>query len=806
MKELTYIGKSYPVQDAAAKATGELLYVDDMTMPRMLYAKALFSPIAHARIKRIDTTAAEALPGVWAVATYQNTPQTRFNSTTRFYMQAPAPIETERIFDDTVRFVGDRVAAVAAETEDIAQAAIDLIEVEYEPLPVVTDPLEAMREEAYPLHGSSNIALRIEKNSGDVTKGFQEADRVFEDTYRTPAVHHCAIEPHTAIAEVDAQGRLTVTAPYQNTFGERIVLSRIFGLPLSKVRVVSPTMGGAFGGKMESSVELIPAALAMLCRRPVKFTATRRECMVSTRVRHASVITVKTGVKNDGTIVAQEITAITNTGAYASSAGNVIGAMSAKVFKGYKTPNMRFVGIPVYTNTPVAGAMRGYGSPQVFFAMERQLYKIAGALGMNYTELQMKNLVDPEDSDLFAGHPIGNPRPKDCVRRAMALRQNWPDMDDEDGKYLIGEGWAMGLHGSGAFGSQIDQNCMVVKMNDDGTCVLHSGTHDMGNGQLMVQIQVVAETLGIPPEQVACVASDTDVCGWNLGDFSSRGVYVSCGAVQKAAEDAAVQLRCAAAGLLGGQAEDISLHDGRAWLPEGGSASLAEVMNYAQSIQKHEIFGVATHASAHTPGSYGVHMARVKVEKATGAVTVTDYIAVHDVGRVMNRMGIEGQLEGGIQMGLGYALREELAFDAAGQLRDSSLHSYRPFRATEMPRLQTDFIEEGEPTGPYGAKSISECAVVPSAPAIINAVCDATGLDIHDLPYRPIKAEGGIRRLHTTEGCVFCGLCAKKCPYGALSVDRQTKQWRVSDRRCRECGLCAAACPKHCLSLDNSVV
>ena len=343
-------------------------------------------------------------------------------------------------------------------------------------------------------------------------------------------------------------------------------------------------------------------------------------------------------------------------------------------------------------------------------------------------------------------------------------------------------------------------------MNDDGTCVLHSGTHDMGNGQLMVQIQVVAETLGIPPERVACVASDTDVCGWNLGDFSSRGVYVSCGAVQKAAEDAAVQLRCAAAGLLDGQAEDISLHDGRAWLPEGGSASLAEVMNYAQSVQKHEIFGVATHASAHTPGSYGVHMARVKVEKATGAVTVTDYIAVHDVGRVMNRMGIEGQLEGGIQMGLGYALREELAFDAAGQLRDSSLHSYRPFRATEMPRLQTDFIEEGEPTGPYGAKSISECAVVPSAPAIINAVCDATGLDIHDLPYRPIKAEGGIRRLHTTEGCVFCGLCVKKCPYGALSVDRQTKQWRVSDRRCRECGLCAAACPKHCLSLDNSVV
>lgn len=239
------------------------------------------------------------------------------------------------------------------------------------------------------------------------------------------------------------------------------------------------------------------------------------------------------------------------------------------------------------------------------------------------------------------------------------------------------------------------------------------------------------------------------------------------------------------AGLLDSQAEDISLHDGRAWLPEGGSASLAEVMNYAQSVQKHEIFGVATHASAHTPGSYGVHMARVKVEKATGAVTVTDYIAVHDVGRVMNRMGIEGQLEGGIQMGLGYALREELAFDAGrtaarqqpAQLPALPGHGNAPFA--------DGLYRRGRTYRPYGAKSISECAVVPSAPAIINAVCDATGLDIHDLPYRPIKAEGGIRRLHTTEGCVFCGLCAKKCPYGALSVDRQTKQWRVSDRRCR---------------------
>jgi CO/xanthine dehydrogenase Mo-binding subunit len=805
MKPESMIGKSIPVHDAALKVTGQLQFVDDMELPRMLHAKVLFSPVAHARITAIDTSEAEALPGVHAVACYKNTPRRRFNSTTRFYLQAPAPIETERVFDDTVRFIGDRVAAVAADTPEIAQQAIDLIRVEYEPLPVYVDPEQAMKEDAYPLHGTSNIACRVEKNAGDVDKGFQEADRIFEDRYTTPAIHHCAIEPHTAIASMDARGKLTLIAPFQNTFGERIVLSRIFGMPLSRIRVISPTIGGAFGGKMEACIELIPAALTMLCHRPVKLTMTRRECMVATRVRHASVTYIRTGVKNDGTITAQDIRVITNTGAYASSAGNVIGAMSAKVFKAYKIPNMRFIGTPVYTNTPVAGAMRGYGSPQVYFAMECQLQRIAREMGLDYTKLQLRNLVDPEDSDLCVGHPIGNPRPKDCLARVLELQKNWESMSEENGRYRIGVGWALGVHGSGAFGSQIDQNCMVIKMNDDGSCILHTGTHDMGNGSLITQMQVVSEELGIPLEQIDCLASDTDVCGWNLGDFSSRGVYVSCGAVKKAAEDVARQLRHEAAALLGEPEESITLQQGCAVDTSGKRVPLAEVVNHAQSVSKNEIFGVATHSSYHVPGSYGVHMARVRVDTQTGAVAVTDYIAVHDVGKVMNRMGIEGQLEGGIQMGMGYALSEALEFNASGHLKRSSLHSYHVASSLEMPQLQTDFIEKGEPTGPYGAKSIAECAVVPSAPAIINAISNALGKDLHNLPYRPQPEAEGIFRLNAGESCVYCGLCVRKCPYNAITVDCKKKLWRVRDDLCMECGACAMDCPKHCLTLDQPI-
>ncbi|HHW92621.1 MAG TPA: molybdopterin-dependent oxidoreductase [Firmicutes bacterium] len=735
MKDYTVIGKKIPIQDAVLKVTGQFKFTDDLKLPGMLYAQVLFSPVPHARIKSIDTSAAEALPGVRAVATYKNSPRVRYNSTTRLYTQKW--IENECIFDDTVRFVGDRVAAVAADSLEIAKKAVRLIKVEYEELPHYVDPLEAMADDAYPIHGNSNIAGKIYQNAGDVEKGFTEADYVFEDTYTTPAVHHGAIETHTAIAHFNARGKLTVISANQNTFGTRVILSRIFGLPLSRIRVINPGMGGAFGGKLEVTVEPIVAELARQTGRPVKLTYNRKESMLSTRTRHAAVITVKTGVKKDGTIVAQDFKVITNTGAYAGSAMNVVGAMSNKIYKTYKIPNMRFTGYPVYTNTPCAGAMRGYGSPQVFFAQQCQLQKIAKALNMDFAELQFKNMVDPDGVDQRTGKPIGNPRPKDCLMRALELQKNWEPLSDEGGKYSIGVGMALGCHGSSTFDAHLDQACIMIKMNEDSSCIMFTGTHEMGQSAITAQMQVVSEILKLPLEMIDVVYSDTDLCGWTVGDFSSRGIYVTLYAAKKAAEAAKAAFLKVAAIMLEEDESNLELSESHVYSKVTDKrVERYRVMDYAQQVLNEDIICSANHHATMTPGSYGVHIARVRIENSTGKVEVTDYIAVQDVGTVINRLGAEGQIEGSVHMGIGYALCEKLEFDAMGKAKTNSFRNYKMLRASEMPKLQMDFIEEYEPTGPFGAKSIAECAIVACAPAIINAICNTLDIEIKDIPYK----------------------------------------------------------------------
>ena len=739
MEAYSQIGESTPIRDAALKVTGRKMYVGDMKLHGMLYGEIVFSKVAHAKIRSIDTSAAEALPGVRAVVCYKNAPDTLYNSAVRFYEhQIP---DMERVFDDTVRFVGDRVAAVAADTPAIAKKAAGLIKVEYDPLPVYLDPEEAMKEGAYPIHGDKNAITTMVHNAGDLEKGFAEADRIFEDRYTTQPIHHCAIEPHVTLADYDFTGKLTVYTSCQNTFGYRIILSRIFKMPMSKIRVVTPAIGGAFGGKLEMTIEPVAALLSMKAGRPVKLTLSRQACIDSTRTRHASVVYLKTGVKNDGTIVAQDVRIITNTGAYATSALNVLGALSHKVFKVYKIPNMRFTGIPVYTNTPIAGAMRGYGSPQAFFGQQRQFQKIAKALGMSLVDLQMKNLVDPEDSDPM-GFKLGNPRPKDCVRRGVELMKNWKPLDDEGGKYAIGVGMAVGAHGCGCFGAHRDQAAVMIKMNEDGTLTYFTGTHDMGNGSVTAQTQVISNTLKLPLSSITTMEADTDACPWQLGDYSSHGIFVVASAAKKCAESVVADLIHQASLMLSKPEEDLEIcEEGIRVKSTGETAPLSDVIVYSQDKSHHEIICQETYPMPNGPSAYGAHFARVKVEKATGKVIATDYVAVHDVGKVINRMGIEGQLQGGIQMGLGYALCEGLKFDENGRNIYNNFRKYKMFTADQMPSIQVDFIEELEPNGPYGAKSIGEAAVVPANPAVMNAVCDALGKEIDSSPYRDWTGE-----------------------------------------------------------------
>ena len=750
-QEYRAIGHPEPISDAALKVTGQKIYVADMQLPNMLYGMILYSTCAHGKIKSLDTSAAEALPGVKAVATYKNVSQVKYNSAVRF--QEHKIPDTERIFDDTVRFVGDRVAAVAAETPEIAKKALSLIKVEYEPLPVYTDVEEAAKPDAYPIHEGGNIVGTIHVDAGNVDAAWAGCDYIMEGRYTTPAIHHAAIEPHIAIADYDARGKLTVWSPNQNTFAFRVILARIFGLSYNKIRVVSPAIGGSFGGKLEMTIEPVAAALSMMAGRPVRIEMNRRECMLSTRVRHASVAYVKTGFMKDGTIKAAEFKLFMNTGAYASSAMNVGGALSHKVFKAYKIPDMRLHANPVYTNTEIAGAMRGYGSPQAYFGLERQMQKIANFLHMDLADVQMKNLVDPDSLDPCFHKPIGNPRPKDCLRRAKELINYDACLAEQEktahDPVRIGVGLAIGVHGNNCFGAHRDVTTPMLRMNEDGTCVYYTGSHDMGTDTVGMQMQIISEVLGISRDRIDYVSADTDLVQWHIGDYASRGVFVVGSAAKKVAESMKKLLQEEAGKLLEVPAEDIALGENSAWSksqPEK-KASLGEVMLYCQSVSKRELVAVETHETTSGPTSYGAHIAKVAVNTKTGEVKVLEYAAVQDVGRMINPLILQGQLAGGLHMGIGYGLCEELRWDKDGNPSAKTLHQYKVMHAKDMPKLHLDFIEteEGEPGGPFGAKSLGECPVVPAGPAVVNAVCNAIGAEIDDLPAKPERVLAALK-------------------------------------------------------------
>lgn len=731
------IGNSYPVKDANLKVTGQLKYVGDMKMPNMLHAKLLLSPVAHADIKSMDISEALKVPGVRAIATPFNTPQTKYNSALRFF-EHDIP-ETEAVFPTRVRFVGDRVAAVAAETEKAARQAIKLIKVEYEELPVILDVEEAIKEDAYHIHPGGNQVIEMKANAGDVDKAFEECDKVFEDRYEVPPIHHGAMENHVAIAHYDYSDKLTLWAPIQNIFAFRIILSQIMDMPLHKVRVIRPTIGGAFGGKLEMTIEPVVAVLSKMTKRPVKLVLDRTENILSTRVRHGAVVYIKTGVKNDGEILAQDIKIYTNTGAYASSALNVMGALSHKIYKVYKIPNMRFSGIPVYTNTITAGAMRGYGSPQVFMAQQTQLGKIAKELNIDLTEIQRKNAVEPDGVDQRFNSPLGNPRVLDCIEKGKELF-DWDQrrkQKADQGDWVKGIGMSIGCHGNGVFGAHRDQITLILKLNEDGTLTLITGTHDMGNGTMTMQCQMVAEVLGLTPDKIETFETDTDACAWNLGDYASRGVFVQGAAAKRTAEKLKKMIEADAREILEIEGE-LEFVDGFvvSKADPDKKISLSDIAVNSQSVKNRELTVVEDYASPAGITSYGAHFAEVLVNKVTKEVKVTDFVAVHDVGRVINPISLEGQLEGGIQMGLGYALSEGYEFDEKGNPLNNSFKTYRMFRTTDMPNIKTHFIEELEEMGPYGAKSIGECAVVPVAPAVANAVQDALGIDVNKLPIK----------------------------------------------------------------------
>lgn len=746
---LTYIGQPTPMEDAVRKVTGQAIYGDDMAFSGMLHGKILYSPHAHARIVSLDVSAARALHGVRAVITYENTPDTLYNRIVR-HLHDPLPA-TERVFDTILRNVSDEVAAVAADTEEIAQQALQLIQVEYEELPAVFDAERALDEDAPKLYPEGNLLKHQLVQCGDANGALAQSEHVFENMVETKPIHHGALEPHVYIARWDRQNDVEIWGTQQGVHRAQVMIAGILGLPFSKVQYHCTTLGGSFGGKDGVMGDIYAALLSKEAGgRPVKIRFTRRECITATYTRHAMRMYTKMGVSRDGTITALDFRGYMNAGPYCSGSINVLSAMCGKMFKVYRIPNMRFDGKAVYTNALLGGAMRGFGSPKVFTAVEVLMDKAAKSIGMDPVELRLKNAMRPYDMDPVTGDSLYNGRLYDCLQKGRELfgwdAKKSAARAESSSRYAYGVGAASAMHGNGVASFAPDITVASVSVQEDGSILVRTGVTDHGAGTYTLMKMIAAETLELPPEEIVLVNSDTLAGEYDNGSGASRNTWTGGEAVARASMKMRDRLTRLAADLMDISPSQVELRGGEYWRKDGRAhKSRREIAWYAQDKKRIKLIETVSHQAPHNAGSYGAHFTRVRVDKKTGEVKVLEYTAVCDVGTALNPLLLQGQIEGAILMGLGMALFEEVKLDDAGRPINANLRKYRLPKASDMPEISVHFVEEYEDGGPYGGKSIGEASIVPVAPAIINAVNDALETELADLPLTPEKILAAIR-------------------------------------------------------------
>ncbi|MBI4789053.1 MAG: molybdopterin-dependent oxidoreductase [Chloroflexi bacterium] len=783
------VGKPEKKVDAVKLVQGKPAFTDDIELRGMLYAKVLWSPAAPARIKQIDVTQARALEGVHAVLTYKDIPRVVY-STAGQSDPIPGPLDMFSL-DHKVRFVGDRVAFVAAESEEIAQRAVELIEVEYEELPTILDPRDAMKPDAPRIHDepeyvnfaesdpSKNIGANIEIEIGNVEEGFKQADRIFEDEYIVPKVQQVSIEPHVVVTYWDEDDRLVVRTSTQVPFHARRILAPVLGLPPKRIRVIKPRIGGGFGGKQEVLVEDVAAHLTIATGRPVHFEYTREEEFIAARSRHPMRVRVKTGVKNDGTMVANEMYALSDTGAYGCHALTVTGNTGQKCMGLYNAPNIKFHAHVVYTNTPPAGAFRGYGVPQGFFPLEVHMEKIARALDLDPLEFRLKNAVKAGDelptskawSEGREPHPeiIETCGLAECVEQG-ARAIGWNGNKGSEGNWHVvpgkphlrrGQGVACVMQGTAI--PYLDMGGASIKINDDGSFNLLVGATDLGTGSDTVLAQLAAELLGCPVDDILVYSSDTDFTPFDKGAYASSTTYISGGAVVKAAEQVAEQIRAVACRMLNEAnvpnqpnmpnapnitPQELVLRYQQVIAPDGRFVTLEQVaLESLHHKDQRQIMAVASYVSPKSPPPFAAQYAQVLVDTETGQITVEKLVMAVDSGVIVNPATASGQIEGGMTQALGYAVCEEMLYDNKGNTEIRELGKYRIFAADEMPELQTIFVETFEPSHPFGLKAVAEIPMDGVAPAVANAVYDAVGVWMHEIPMTPERVWQQLKKL-----------------------------------------------------------
>jgi putative selenate reductase molybdopterin-binding subunit len=756
--ERSIVGKNVRKVDGIELVKGGPVFTDDVRMPGMLFGKILPSPHAHARIKRIDARKALALPGVHAVLTYKDVPRVPHTTAGQTWPE-PSPYDTY-LFDSKVRFMGDRVAAVAAESRALAEEAARRIEVEYEVLAAVLDMEHAMDPGAPVIHdepdskgiydAKRNIAAYILKEIGNVEEGFREADFVFEREFRTHRVQHCSIEPHVTICWLDEDGRLVIRSSTQVPYHVRRQVAMILQLPIQRVHVIKPRIGGGFGGKQEMLLEDVCAALTLATRRPVKMEYTREEEFYMARSRHPQILRMKMGVKRDATILASQMEVLATTGAYGSHASTVQGNTGSKVLPLYRAAHMKFECHIVYTNAPVAGAFRGYGCPQGFFAQESLVDEIAHELGMDPIEFRKKNVIRTGDTDHLSAQ-LGEGRKglaryirscglPECIERGAAAidwKRKRTTLPGRRGHLRRGVGMACSMQGSGIAG--IDWASAFLKINEDGSFILLVGASDVGGGADTVLAQIAAETLGVTLDKIVIRSGDTDFTPFDVGAYASSTTIISGGAVKKAAEKVRQQILQVASKMLEAPPENLALRDNQVVCEGEGkkSVALSEVALQAMYREKTQIMDGASHFNTDSPPPFCAQFAEVEVDTETGQVRVLHLVTAVDLGVAINPMQAEGQAEGAVAQSLGYTLSEEMHLDGTGRMINPSFVDYKMFTAKDMPKLTTILVETEEPLGPYGAKSVAEVPINAPTPAIANAIFHAIGLRFRKLPIRP---------------------------------------------------------------------
>lgn len=755
---MKYVNRPIRKKDAMALVTGKPVYTDDIAPKDCLVVKVLRSPHAHAEILEIKKDIAAKLPGIVCVLTYEDVPQKRFTMAGQTYPE-PSPYD-RLILDKRVRFVGDAVAIVAGETEKAVDQAMKVIKVKYDVLEPVLDFHEA-KDNPILVHPEDNwqalcpvgadnkrnlCASGLEEH-GDVDKVIAESDVVVENTYHTKAVQQTMMETFRTYTQMDTYGRLNIISSTQVPFHVRRILSNALDIPKSKIRVIKPRIGGGFGAKQTVVAEVYPAIVTLKTGRPAKIIYTREESLIASSPRHEMEIKVRIGANKDGHIRGIEVKTLSNTGAFGEHGPTTVGLSGHKSIPLYsKAEAFRFQYDVVYTNKMSAGAYRGYGATQGIFAVESAINELAVKLNMDPVALREMNLTREGDvMHAYYGETANSCTLDRCLERTAEMigwKEKYPCRVMPDGK-IRGVGIAMAMQGSGI--SSVDTGSVSIKINDDGFYALTIGASDMGTGCDTILSQMAADCLDCSVDDIIVYGVDTDVSPYDSGSYASSTTYVTGMATVKACQTLVDKMKAYGAEKLGCSVDDVEFDGKKVYsLKDGSSISRKDIGNAIMCAGENALFATEAHSSPVSPPPFMAGAVEVEVDPETGSVKLIDYAAVVDCGTVVNPNLARVQVEGGLVQGIGMALHENITYNEKGELAENSLMQYKIPTRMDMGKLRVEFDSSYEPTGPFGAKSIGEIVINTPAPAIAQAIYNATGLRFTELPITPEKIAMGM--------------------------------------------------------------